>query len=171
MVRRGKTQRRRRQRGGANPLKVFVLSMLGLLSVQQPAQGFPTWDQLKKPMSQEEIKKAAAQIINIGEQYRPPSLTGFLLPKVEQYVHAWNTELSESGAKKLTDETAYTTNDPLSWMQGKTLRIVGEDDEAEEYIVSVDGDEDPEGRYAVKKTSLVKKTAGGKHNKTLRRKK
>jgi len=169
MVRRSKTQRRRRLRGGVNPLKTAVLSMLALTSTQT-AQGFPTWEQLKTPMSQEEINAAAREIVETASKLNLPSLTGYALPQIEQYVNLWNTYLSDSTVTPRADTPAHSVTDPASWMYGKTVRIVGEDTENEESIVTVDGDDDPNGRYAIATTSLAPKT-GGNRRKTLRRKK
>lgn len=156
-------------RGGVTPLKSIVLSMLGLLSTQT-AQGFPTWDQLKKPMTQAEIKQAATEIVEVASTLKLPSLTGYALPQIEQYVNLWNTQLSDSTVKPTDTQPAHTVTDPASWMHGKTVRIVGVDDENAESIVTVDGDDDPNGRYAIATASLAPKT-GGKRRKTLRRKK
>jgi hypothetical protein len=169
MARRSKTQRRRKIRGGVNPLKSAVLSMLALTSTQT-AQGFPTWEQLKKPMTQAEINTAANEIVAAASNVKLPSLTAYVLPQIEQTVNSLNTWLSESDVQPVADNSAHSITDSASWMHGKTVRIVGEDTDNEEYIVTVDGDTDPNGRYAIAKESVAPKT-GGKRRKTLRRKK
>ena len=101
-------------RGGGFSLKNAVLSLLALASTQ-PTQGFPTWEQLKKPMTPGQIKAAADEVVAAASKFKMPGLTSYMLPQIEQYVAEWNKDLQLT-ASKMQDGRSYT------W-KGKTFEV------------------------------------------------
>lgn len=159
---------RRRSRGGGNPLKALVFTILGGLALQ-PAAGL-SWKELNEPMSSERIREVAESVTKTASKWNPPSFSGYALPQIEKYVNYWNTELSKNApVEKSMGATKHQVVDQASWMNGKIVTITGE--EGDQYFVKVDGDEDPTGEYAISKGSLKAVQGGRKRQKTLRRKK
>lgn len=85
MARRGKTQRRRRQRGGVNPLKALLATTALALS-STPGQAVSlreAYEWLSKKHTPEEIQAVASKFVESAQTIAPPSLAGIAVDKLQ----------------------------------------------------------------------------------------
>lgn len=123
MVRRGKTQRRRRQRGGINPLKTAVLAALSALSLQQPSSAL-SWSELSKPMSKERIDEVAGNVVKWISENRPVGVVEASLPKVTSTLEDMKTWLEPTPAVPSSGLTASQMKNRATYTwNGQTFEV------------------------------------------------